>query len=160
MLVLVSAFKGITHITIELIQNKKQPSDVIGLQVFSIYWIFYKVYFFVQIIILSKWFSRVYFPLIGALFLTSENIAYLLMVYFPSPERAHEKGEGEGHEWLSIISWVVPLIIGIFQTQFLPIDPIDRGLIINETAMNLSQHLQYDRQSKWRQILDLNEFEQ
>jgi hypothetical protein len=78
LLILVSAFKGASHIIIEIKDSKTDALDIMALQLFSIYWIFFKLYFFVQIIILSKWFSRVYFPLIGAFFLTSKNVAFLL----------------------------------------------------------------------------------
>ena len=57
------------------------------------------------------------------------------------------------------LQWIVPFILGIVHATILPLDPIDCGLIINETAVNLSTHIKVERESHLKYIIDLKVFQ-
>jgi hypothetical protein len=85
--------------------------------------------------IIAKWFSRKQFPLVGALYLSAKSITYVM------------------DDWLkkydSDVMEMVALSLSLFMAfliLWLPIDPIDCGLIINETARNLTSVLHQQKE--------------
>ena len=84
-----------------------------------------------SISIISKWFSRKQFPLVGALFLTFHNTAYIVQTVLVPFNPATVK----------LFTIISSLIMSVINLKYLVIEPIDSGLIINETARNLSSEL-------------------
>jgi hypothetical protein len=89
-----------------------------------------------SISIISKWFSRKQFPFVGAVFLTFQNMEYLL-------QKQLQHFDKDRVQWITMS---ISLVLAVLNLKYMVIEPIDSGLIINESARNLTSELNQQKQ--------------
>ena len=95
---------------------------------------------------LSKWFGKKWVSFILPLFLSYNSVIYVSKNIIPK----------EYKKVISLTSAIVLFIIIVLILLFLPTDPMDHGLIINETAIYLSSW----HTSNMRDIMTIEEFKE
>ena len=119
-----------------------------------------------DILIIVKWFSRKWYIVIIPLLLTGETIVWLGNHYYSCPqnnvgdynwEMKHKLILCENKKCkIAIIYSLVNFLLQIVFLGYLPIDPIDYNLLINERAINLTSRYS----NHFRKIVAYDQFKQ
>jgi hypothetical protein len=109
----------------------------------------HKVLYIIQIIVLSKWFSRNWFPFFISLWFMSAHLSKFLQDQFRCDHLDSSTAQDliekrlcmKTQSWYGILSCIGTFIIALFMLYMYSIDPLDKNLIINEQATYLSTNL-------------------
>ena len=112
----------------------------------------HKILYIIQIVVLSKWFSRNWFPFFFSLWIMSQHLAkfmqdYAKCNYFDYVITGKFYGKMtyeqclEDQSWYGILTCAFTFILAVIMLKYYSMDPVDVNLIINEQATYLSTNL-------------------